>query len=1372
MSEVMEKTFSSVSGFIMNSLGSRNMDVSPGFHNLIRSIRKARSKTEEEKAIQKELELLKLKLQQPDTTVAKIKEYLVRIMYCELLGYTAGFSYISAIKLAQQGSLATKRVGYLAIGLFLHENHELILLLVNTLQRDLSSTNMLHNCMALTAVCKLIGSEMVPAVLPLVEEKLKHPKALVRKKAVLALRALYTKAPHMLQNPDALFKQALCDRDSAVTNAALHIHSDLIKENPAANKQLVRPLVAVLRQVAEHKLSSDFEYHGISAPWMQIRLLRMLARLGEGDEHYSSLMYDLLDDVIQQTSALSHNIAFAVQYECLITVASIYPQEQLLIKAATCISKFLKSLNYNLKYMGICALSAILKVFPSCAEEHQLTVIDCLDDADDTIKLKTLDLLYRMTTSVNVEVITDRLLTFLQSTRDKFIRRDLLSKIVQLADQYQPSIQWYLDTITQVLLIGGDLVPENLANHVITVLKKDISNGGDIGQHALQLYRPLLNQTNISNDLWQISCWVLGEFAHLPSAPPATETIGILCSQLEQRRDDDMKIWPMAALTKAVASCATISEDVARAIEVGQRGSSTELRQRACELQELCNDMDLMKEVYPRPDSAKELQFDWTLSFLDEYVSEALAQGAAPYKPRQQRQAERQQASPEMKPMFSGLNFVPYQSPSPSVVSGTTTSISTPEGRMETKSVSPEPSMSSGASGNSAEPQMAESSTGLKLDGVKRVWGSQGYAKATPTTRSHTRPKTSDSQVPVTPSATPSSPARVVQPSVQLSTATALGRTTSSHPPSVDDPSEEDSRKKELAQALFGGLHKSMTTSSKKPIDRKPQPAPTAERSRKSPEMPPTNEGHQDTKASSSSTDLLLLSDLDIPSSDRDPLPIEPSETRYREENPDRTEKRHEVGDSNFDGLLGLTEEKTVHNKNAKHDRQPALNQSSSNPSEQLLEEAPLKTKEDQLSAAANVETHLSGPLNKAADRTHEQQPSMYEEFKGMDLSKEYSSLRTEVGQTNSDLLQDEGLVDHGCPHATDPCGLPDTVYSTAHEPKEEKTNHLVEIQVHADKNLPDYSEVKCNTNSADSPSRDESSLSVGNSDLNLLETRTSISQNHPTTTLSSLAQPTKEVSILDSNPEDMSLQSPPELLQNPLPTDWQNFPRGRERIELCSDTLLVVTLYKVWKPDALGLVFNVSNISPKDSITQLKIKLDVTLNLKVQDNPNLSPLSADDLDPTATTILTAELGCVSPAPSMSLGGEVAYKDHTKTHRRMFFSSPILVSDLLRPLKLQTAEFGEQWPRQTRDCKFTVEVAATVSMSKVMTLLTQELNLHLVEIIGNEGIACGTLLGGTICLLHAKLPTSKSLEVWVRSSSSLLSESISKQCREDAVKKL
>lgn len=40
-----------------------------------------------------------------------MKELMVRTIYCEMLGYEASFSYIHAIKLAQQGTVLEKRVG-------------------------------------------------------------------------------------------------------------------------------------------------------------------------------------------------------------------------------------------------------------------------------------------------------------------------------------------------------------------------------------------------------------------------------------------------------------------------------------------------------------------------------------------------------------------------------------------------------------------------------------------------------------------------------------------------------------------------------------------------------------------------------------------------------------------------------------------------------------------------------------------------------------------------------------------------------------------------------------------------------------------------------------------------------------------------------------------------------------------------------------------------------------------------------------------------------------------------------------------------------------------------------------------------------------
>ena len=76
--------------------------------------------------------------------------------------------------------------------------------------------------------------------------------------------------------------------------------------------------------------------------------------------------------------------------------------------AAEMVSGFLKSSSHNLRYIGIDSLARIVHINAKYAAEHQLAVIDCLEDPDDTLKKKTLELLYKMTKPSNVEVGTSQ----------------------------------------------------------------------------------------------------------------------------------------------------------------------------------------------------------------------------------------------------------------------------------------------------------------------------------------------------------------------------------------------------------------------------------------------------------------------------------------------------------------------------------------------------------------------------------------------------------------------------------------------------------------------------------------------------------------------------------------------------------------------------------------------------------------------------------------------------------------------------------------------------------------------------------------------------------------------------------------------------
>merc|ERR1719262_442388 len=154
-------------------------------------------------------------------------------------------------------------------------------------------------------------------------------------------------------------KKALCDPEPSVMAGALHIVYRISKMTNC--KALVPSLVAVLKQVIEHRLPRDFDYHRMPAPWAQLRLLRILALLGRADQSTSEGMYEVLGDVIRRADT-GINVGYAIVYECVRTVTTIYPNNNLLDEAAKCTKRFITSDNHNRKYLGLKALASIVQI--------------------------------------------------------------------------------------------------------------------------------------------------------------------------------------------------------------------------------------------------------------------------------------------------------------------------------------------------------------------------------------------------------------------------------------------------------------------------------------------------------------------------------------------------------------------------------------------------------------------------------------------------------------------------------------------------------------------------------------------------------------------------------------------------------------------------------------------------------------------------------------------------------------------------------------------------------------------------------------------------------------------------------------------------
>lgn len=720
------------------------------FLDLVKSIGEARSKAEEDRIVLREIESLKRRIVEPGIPKRKMKEYIIRLVYVEMLGHDASFGYIHAVKMTHDDNLVLKRTGYLAVTLFLNEDHDLIILIVNTIQKDLKSDNYLVVCAALNAVCKLINEETIPAVLPQVVELLGHSKEAVRKKAIMALHRFYHKSPSSVSHLLSNFRKKLCDSDPGVMGATLCPLFDLITIDANSYKDLVVSFVSILKQVAERRLPKVYDYHQLPAPFIQIRLLKILALLGSGDKQASEHMYTVVGDIFGKCDS-SSNIGNAVLYECICCVSSIHPNPKLLEAAADVIARFLKSDSHNLKYMGIDALGRLIKLSPEIAEQHQLAVIDCLEDPDDTLKRKTFELLYKMTKSSNVEVIVDRMIDYMISINDNHYKTEIASRCVELAEQFAPSNHWFIQTMNKVFEHAGDLVNIKVAHNLMRLIAEGFGEDDDtadsqLRSSAVESYLHIIGEPKLPSVFLHVICWVLGEYGTADGKFSASYVTGKLCDVAESYSSDEtVKAYAVTALMKiyafeiAAGRKLDILPECQSLIEELSASHSTDLQQRAYELQAVIGlDVRAIGSIMPSDASCEDIEVDKCLSFLDGYVQQSLEKGAQPYIPENERSGmvniSNFRNQDQLEVASHGLRFEAYELPKPSVQSWTPPmSVASSTELVPV----PEPSYYRETPQTASVPSSSDtgpSGLKLRLDGVQKKWGRPTYSSSSAST--------------------------------------------------------------------------------------------------------------------------------------------------------------------------------------------------------------------------------------------------------------------------------------------------------------------------------------------------------------------------------------------------------------------------------------------------------------------------------------------------------------------------------------------------------------------------------------------------------------------------------------------------------------
>ncbi|TRY97156.1 hypothetical protein DNTS_009642 [Danionella cerebrum] len=456
---------------------------------LIRTIRTARTQAEEREMIQKECAAIRSSFREEDNTYRC--RNVAKLLYMHMLGYPAHFGQLECLKLIASQKFTDKRIGYLGAMLLLDERQDVHLLMTNCIKNDLNHSTQYVQGLALCTLGCMGSSEMCRDLAGEVEKLLKTSNSYLRKKAALCAVHVIRKVPELMEMFLPATKNLLGEKNHGVLHTSVVLLTEMCERSPdmlSHFRKLVPQLVRILKNLIMSGYSPEHDVSGISDPFLQVRILRLLRILGKGDDDSSEAMNDILAQVATNTET-SKNVGNAILYETVLTIMDIKSESGLRVLAINILGRFLLNNDKNIRYVALTSLLKTVQTDHNAVQRHRSTIVDCLKDLDVSIKRRAMELSFALVNGNNIRGMMKELLYFLDSCDPEF-KADCASGIFLAAENYVRD-----DSVPNLI----QLITNSLEMHAYTVQR---------------LYKALLDDIS-QQPLVQVASWCIGEYGDL-----------------------------------------------------------------------------------------------------------------------------------------------------------------------------------------------------------------------------------------------------------------------------------------------------------------------------------------------------------------------------------------------------------------------------------------------------------------------------------------------------------------------------------------------------------------------------------------------------------------------------------------------------------------------------------------------------------------------------------------------------------------------------------------------------------------------------------------------------------------------------------------
>lgn len=387
---------------------------------------------------------------------------LLKLAYLNMFGQEMDWAAFQTVEVMASPKFVNKRIGYMAASQGFSQSTDVLMLATNLIKKDVLAANTAEVCLALGGLADIVTPDLARDIAQDVARLLNHSRPLVRRKAILTLYKIYLRYPEALRSSYARLCEMLEDEDPSVVSASINLITELSRKNSKNYLSLAPTLFQLLTTSSNN--------------WMLIKIVKLFATMLPLEPRLVKKLIQPLTDLIQSTQAMS------LLYECINTVVSsellTHPNGDYL--ARLCISKlrtFFGSGDQNLKYVALMAFTKVMVAKPELVLPCHDLIMDCIDDGDDSVRMRALELVSYMPTRDTLPDIVRRLmlqllpsskLALADGQRAHIVRRVLgmCSKdTYALVDDFD----WYVAVLVDLVKIARVDVAEELRDEIRNV---------------------------------------------------------------------------------------------------------------------------------------------------------------------------------------------------------------------------------------------------------------------------------------------------------------------------------------------------------------------------------------------------------------------------------------------------------------------------------------------------------------------------------------------------------------------------------------------------------------------------------------------------------------------------------------------------------------------------------------------------------------------------------------------------------------------------------------------------------------------------------------------------------------------------------------